>query len=529
MYRTQTIPFEEIPHFSQRDKAYQAEDERLRPFYQHEVAIDNLDQAVANRQQYPVDRKILHQVLTHQYNASSITAATKSNIDALLDEDTYTIITAHQPSILTGPLYFIYKICSIISVTRRLAAQGKSYKVVPVFVMGGEDHDFEEIASLHIYGKTLTWDTDQIGATGRMNLNGIQETIDQAFQIFGESPNADTLKNLITNALASATSYGEFMFNLLNGLFGQYGLIIANMDDAQLKQQFLPVALQDIDENFSHTCVIKDQKALATSGFKSQAHARDINLFFHDQDRKRIIKEEDHFSIGHNRYTRAELGDLLKNQPKNISPNVVLRPVFQEMIFPNLAYVGGGGELAYWLERKSLFCHLNLPFPMLVRRDSFLIVDRKSAKFVEDSGLSMADLFDRTEQLDKSYALGQTEVKIDLNDKKVKVLELFEEVATIAQGVDPTLMKTVMAEGAKAQKAIDVLEKRLIKAEKQKQEVGIKKIGKIKAKLFPNNDSLQERYDNFAPYFLRHGQSWIDAIINACDPFDKGFKILIEE
>jgi|GEM_PF-3189189 len=164
MYLRQDISFEDVPQLSVRDKAYQRADSRLRSFYKYDVTLESLASVAEERSQYPVDRKLLVTELLKQYEGVDHSTQVIDNINALGDDDTYTIITAHQPSLLTGPLYFIYKICSIISLTRRINEQKSGFKTVPLFILGGEDHDFDEIATAHLFGQDFTWVTDQVGA-----------------------------------------------------------------------------------------------------------------------------------------------------------------------------------------------------------------------------------------------------------------------------------------------------------------------------------------------------------------------------
>ena len=227
--------------------------------------------------------------------------------------------------------------------------------------------------------------------------------------------------------------------------------------------------------------------------------------------------------------TREELKEALTCHPEVISPNVILRPIYQELIFPNLAYIGGGGELAYWLERKSLFEAWELPFPMLIRRDSVQIFDQKSVRWLEKNQISIQTLFEREEQIIGQFAQAQASVDIDLSGARKDLQNIYDEISKIAGQIDPTLSKTVLSEASKTQKGLGYLESKMLKAEKQKNEVAINKLVKIKKRYFPGNDGLQERKDNFIPFYLKHGQAWIDELIQQLNPLDKGFKILIEE
>lgn len=530
MYHKIDLSFDQVPQFSKRDKAFQLANPALRPFYEYDVSIDQFKQVVAKRQDFDIDRPTLVTHLLQQYNDLPNNAEAIERIEMLRDKNTYTVITAHQPSLLTGPLYFIYKICSILSLSKQLNDRNEGYKVVPVFIMGGEDHDFEEIATMHLFGRDFTWKTDQKGSTARMNLDGLEKVLSEVFEKLGASEHATKLEQKIRDAFANSKNYGSFMFRFVHSIFQDHGLIIANMDSPDLKQRLLPYVLQDLDGLESKESVEQDQKAIIEAGFKDQAHAREVNIFWMSDDRHRVIDlGEENYRIGEDVLNKEALEAKLRTHPERISPNVILRPVYQEIVFPNLAYVGGGGELAYWLERKTLFQKWNIPFPMLIRRDSVKIVDRKTAQWLSSNQLSINDLFQREEQLVGAYSHARSTVQIDLSSEREELLATFAKIEAMAGQIDQTLVKTVSSESAKLGKSFAYLENKMLKAVKQKNEVGINRLVKIKRKLFPGNDGLQERYDNFIAYYLKYGDGWINDLLKHLDPMNKNFKILIED
>jgi bacillithiol biosynthesis cysteine-adding enzyme BshC len=524
----ESISFSDIPHFSKRDKAYQLDSDALRPFYKYDVGIAAFEEVISNRSKFKTNRALLHKVVKAQYNGKKISDKLKDNIEGLTSEKTFTVITAHQPSILTGPLYYIIKICSVISLCRDLTEHYDGYRFVPTFIMGGEDHDFDEIASLNYFNKTFTWKTEQVGSVGRMTLDGLEDLLNEVRTTFGSMPHASKLKELIDDAFTSAKTYGEFMQTLTHNLFRHTELMIINMDDAELKTELLPYIIKDIEDEVSHHAVNADQKALDTAGFKSQAHAREVNIFIHDGDRHRVIKtDEDHYEINNQSYTKTELISYLRQHPGHISPNVVLRPIYQELVLPNLAYVGGGGELAYWMERGTLFEQWSIPYPMLIRRDSALIVDQKALAQAQKLSLSIADLFERDDLVAIKYAKEQSTSELDLSLERDIAATLFEKLHERATKIDPTLSGAVKADEAKFLKVLSNMENKLIKAEKRKNEVAINRISKLKGKLFPSSDKLQERYENFIPFYLNYGQSFIDQMIECLNPMDKNFKVIL--
>jgi bacillithiol biosynthesis cysteine-adding enzyme BshC len=529
MSEAQYIPFEDLPYLSNKDIAYATQDERLRPFYQYAPNLASFKQAIIDKQKQPIDRETLVAALKNQYKTLSQNKKVNNNIEALLDEHTFTVTTAHQPSLFGGPLYFIYKIISTIKLARILNSNYKNNKFVPVFVLGAEDHDFAEINHLNVYGKRVEWDNGgRGGAVGAMPTDGLETALQTLAEILGESEQARNLLEKLRTFFLKKDTYAISMQIFINELFSEYGLIVLNPSDAALKRLFIPIMKSELLEQPSNALVTATQDRLQTLGFKPQAFTREINLFFTGEGfRERIVLEGNTYKVLNQNlsFTKDGILELLEKSPELFSPNVVLRPLYQESILPNLAYVGGGGEIAYWLERKSQFEYFSINFPMLVRRDSFLVVDSNSSAKMEKLHLSINGLCQSTDALIKQYVLDNAEANTSLEAERQTLNKLFEEITQRAKNIEETLEKTVMAEGAKAVSSLNTLEQKMLRAEKRRHETAVAQIRNLKEKLFPN-DGLQERHDNFLPYYLRQGPAFFDELLGISDPFDARLKVL---
>ena len=517
----------QVRQFSEKDKAYMLQEERLKPFWKYPMDINAFDAIIENRKQHKVDRNLLLDVLSQQYNQLGYTF---DNPIDLLDENTFTITTAHQPSLMTGPLYFIYKAVSAIKLTRSLKEKYPSYNFAPVFVIGGEDHDFEEINHFKLFGKTLTWDNqNQVGACGRMKLNGIEDVLSELDEILGDSDQARKLYSILVHAFSDSTlSYGQATQRLTLELFKDTELLVLSMDNKAFKKAFSTIIRREILENFSKPLVEKTIDALAGVGLKMQAYPRSINLFYlSEEGRNRIERKEDKYIVVNTDliFTEAELLQELEENPESFSPNVVLRPLYQEYILPNLAYVGGGGEIAYWLERKSQFEAAGIPFPMLVRRDSVLYIDANTKNKWSKLGLQVEDWFKDTETLKKEFVQANSKNEISLESELETFNSIIESIAEKTELIDKSLVGRIEAEGSKMRKSLEGMEKRIQKTEKQKFSQSISQIEKLKERLFPN-DGLQERTDNFMGLYLKHGDDLIPMLLDAQNPMDVGLKII---
>lgn len=524
------LDFEQITQLATTDRAYTLANPALRPFYKYEVNLEAFLEIIKNKTFTTGQRQILVSELERQYQNIQTNPITLNNIQKLKQENCYTIITAHQPNLFTGPLYFIYKIISVVNLVQKLSEYYPQYQFVPVFWTGGEDHDFQEVNHLNLFGKRFTWEEEQGGAVGAYQVDSLRSVLDAVKGVLGEGEYAQRLAEALENCYASATDYNEAATKFVNWIFGEYGLIIANGNSAAFKKQMIPIFKEELLNQPSKKIVENTAQELEKLGFKQQAHVRDINLFYLSKNqRNRIVKEDNLYKILDTdlSFTATEILEELEKNPQNFSPNVVLRPLFQEIIFPNLAYIGGGGELAYWLERLAQFEYYKIPFPMLIRRCSVLWVDANDSKRIAKLGLAIEDLFQDIENLLKEYVKRNSTEELSLNKEQEDLTKILEQILLKTQTIDPSLEQTVLAQKAQMQKFIENLEQRLIKAEKKKNETSLEQIRKIKAKLFPNN-GLQERHDNFMALYCKHGKSFLEILLQHLNPLDKKFILVIE-
>ncbi len=515
-----------IGKLSPTDLAYIEKNSAFDPYIAFRAEITSFPEAIEVRKQSPVDRSLLLSVLKEQYDRMGIPLPVSEGV--LLDENTFTITTAHQPTLLTGPIYHIYKIASAINLARQLNDKFTDQKFISVFVVGGEDHDWEEVNHLHLFGRKYEWEREASGSCGRLSIEGLADLTESVSDLFSNTVHRDDIKQIFTDCLSKAVTYGHFHQLLIQQLFSGYDLLVLSMDDSSLKKAFIPIMERELKEQFSYKLVTETQRSLAKLGFKPQAFCRDINLFYmEDGIRERLELVDGTYQrvdSGIN-YSEEEIISILHQHPERFSPNVILRPLYQETILPNVAFIGGGGEIAYWLERKTQFEAVRVPIPMLIRRNSFMIIDEATAEGMQKTGLVWEDMVDDYDSIVKSFIAKHSEADIEVKVEVNMIRAAYKSLEEKADLIDPTLSKAIQAEETKQLKQFEQLGSRLMRAEKQQQETSLKRIRKLKDKLFPQ-DGLQERYENFLPYFSQKGPKWIETIIENSDPLDAKFRIL---
>ncbi len=528
--KTEFINYAETGYFSPLVLDYLQEDPKLKPYYVYSPRHPDFDKIIETRKAFSTDRKLLVGELEKTYSGIPLDEAVRKNLRLLSEEDTFTVCTAHQPNLFTGYLYFVYKIIHAIKLAAYLKGRYPQYNFVPVYYMGSEDNDLEELGTMHLYGKTYHWQTNQSGAVGRMRPENIEGLINTVTQELGHNEHVRELKTLLREAYLHHTDIQTATLYLVNALFGRLGLVGLIADTPGFKNAFSTVMREDLFEQRAFSVVNKTIEALSTH-YHAQATPREINLFYLDnQLRERMVKEGDQWAVLNTdkTFNRQEMEEELQKHPERFSPNVILRGVLQETILPNIAFIGGGGELAYWMELKELFTHFKVPFPLLMLRNSVLWVDEKSVKRLQKVDLQPRALFMETDALISEFVKKNTKEELVLKKEYLEIEKLFATLEQKAANIDVTLKASVGAERTKALRSIGKLEHKFLKAEKNKFGWQTELIRKVKSHLFPQN-ALQERVENILPYYALYGADFINDLYEHLDPMNRKFTILREE
>lgn len=514
------IPFRQTRSFSDFFLDYIQQKETLKPFYNQFPTVDNFaSQLQEKRESFSQkNRDVLVNTLLQQYKEISAPEQVSINIQSLKKETTFTVTTGHQLNVFTGPLYFIYKIVTVINACKILKQKYPAYNFVPVYWMASEDHDYEEIKSFRLYGKKYTWNTDQKGAVGRFTTQGFKE-------LLNEIPGNNI--ELFRNAYLKNKTLADAVRSYVNALLGSEGVVVIDADSRELKSLFADVMKEDIIRNSVHKTVEETNKKLEVAGYETQVHCREINFFYLDnQLRSRIEKKGDRYEVIDTdiAFTESELLKAIEQTPEKFSPNVILRPLYQETILPNLAYVGGPAEVVYWLQLKKVFEHHNVPFPMLMPRNFALVVDTNSARKIEKTGMSVSDFFLDKHTLFNHWVIKNSNQMLTVDSEHAAIDKLFQSLKQKSEKIDKTLVAHVSAVSKRTIDNLENIGKKLLRAEKRRHDEKLKQLEAVKDALFPNG-SLQERTDNFLNFY-QTDSAFIDKLIRCFDPFDFQFNVL---
>ncbi len=524
------ISYKDIPYYSRLILAYLSQEKTIRNTYHRFPTLDNFRlQLEEKKEQYPMaHRQTLVAALKAQYGHTPTSEATQAHITSLKEPNTFTITTGHQLNLFTGPLYFLYKIISVIKLAEQLQKEYPQHHFVPMYWLASEDHDFEEINFFNFKQQKIQWKSQQKGAVGRFSTAGLAKVFEEFSGQLNDSHQARSLKKWFEEAylrhqnLTAATRY------LANELFGKHGLVIIDGDDPALKQLFIPQIQNELLEQNAYHQVSKTSQKLESLGFKTQVNPREINLFYLSKNsRRRIIKQDNHYFIHETQkqFTEKEILKNLEEHPEDFSPNAIMRPLYQEVILPNLCYVGGSGELAYWLELKSYFETEHIPFPILLQRNSALLISSKQRKKCENIGIEPAHLFLKQEELLQRQTRRLSKIDIDFSPQQSFLKQQFKALYQLADRTDPSFIGAVAAQEKKQLNGLAHLEKRLLKAQKRKLKDQLDRLIILQDELFPKGN-LQERTANFSEFYARYGEKFITALFRELQPLELQFNII---
>jgi len=489
--------------------------DNLKPFYNLYPSLDNFKKSIENRKFPQHNRKVLVKALEDQYASSGLESP---SIPLLAKNTTYTVTTGHQLNLMTGPLYFIYKIISTVNLSERLKKEYPAYDFVPVYWMATEDHDFAEINHFQLDGEKYSWASDQTGAVGEFEIDDKLQSLLIKNRFIPE---------FFKEAYLGSKNLGEAVLKYVHHLFGHKGLIVLDANNKDLKNLFVPVIKSDLFESKANAMVQKSTESLAGLGYKSQIHPREINFFYLDKGiRERIIKEKGAYQISNTslQFSREEIETLAEESPEKFSPNVVLRPLYQEVILPNLAYLGGPAEVIYWLQLKQVFDNYEVDFPMLMPRNFAMIIDKNTKRKIDCLGLKHDEIFQDFSDWKRKYIQDHSDLDLFLVNEKEKINGVIDHLKADVSKVDVTLKHSVESMKVRIDKIINHFSKKIRRAEERNFEDSIQKMEAIKSSLFPQGVP-QERYCNLLQFYLED-ENFISKLESLFDPLDFRYIIL---
>lgn len=455
-------------------------------------------------------RKVLYDVLSGQLSNLKLSSKQKENLEDLKLPNTFTITTGHQLNLFSGPVFFVYKILQTIKTCTYLKEYFPDFNFVPVYWMASEDHDFAEINHFKTENNYYETNEKSGGPVGRIEISDTY-FISEFEKEFKDSIFGTELILMMKEAYKTGNTLTEAIKILVNRLFSEFGLLILDGDSRALKTQMKEIFKDEL-LHFSLHKNSKNKVDLLTEKYgKVQVNPREINLFYLSDTRDRIEFDGQKYNVVDKniQFTEEEILSELENHPEKFSPNALMRPVYQENVLPNLAYIGGNAEIMYWLELKDYFSEINIPFPILIPRNSMLFLKEKTLGKIEKLDLTIEDFFQNFTVITNQKILEDNAILKLLDEKENLLINNFSELRASAETTEKSFGNMVKAEEVRQLKSFKRMKKRLLHAEKIKQNELLERLENLFLDVHPAK-TWQERVYNFSVFFSDYGYSWLE-------------------
>lgn len=523
------INFSDIPGHQNLFLDYLYEFENVADFYaddfrNRENYLKLFKNIIDNRRNLSPD---IGTVITNQYSNTNASALTRQNIKKLSDKKTLAIITGQQLGILGGPLYTFYKIITTIKLSRFLAERYDDYNFVPVFWLEADDHDFNEVRAVKIIdeGNSLSTigykeEIDEDDLKQSVGLINLDSSISDFFEKLSITLKETEFKAIILEQLKGfykeGKSFKSAFKELIFNYFDEYGLVIFNPQEDAVKMLLKPIFKKEITDFRIHTEQLVHVSATLEELYHAQVKVKPVNLFLRvDEGRYSIEPFENEYRLRRKRksFTQEQLLELLENEPDKFSPNVLLRPICQDFLFPTAFYVAGPSEISYLAQIKPLYELYNITQPLIYPRSSATILENSIANSLEKYSIEINDIFIDVENIKKKIINSAEESSVDemFNGISNQVENSFDQLKEKLLDIDKTIADSSNRYRDKIISTINELKSKAEKAQQKKYEVTLRQIDRAAVHLFPNSN-LQEREINFIYFANKYGNDFLKKV-----------------
>ncbi|CAH2713364.1 Putative cysteine ligase BshC [Neobacillus rhizosphaerae] len=471
--------------------------------------------------------------------------AVKKSIDKLKQNNSVVVIGGQQAGILTGPLYSIHKVISIIKLAEQKERQ-LGIPVIPVFWIAGEDHDFQEVNHVFVPVKekvdkwTYPEKVHQKKMVSDIHLNKdiCLSWVKNLIENFGETEHTNDLLAFAEAQLEKSSTFVDFFANIIMELFKDFGLLIVdsgNKDFRQLQKDFL--TKQIVHHEAITFSLLEQQKQIGKKGFPITIEASEqaANLFYYDEKRnERILleynREIDRFvgKSGVISFSMEELVGLVAENPVKLSNNVVTRPLMQEWLFPTIAFIAGPGEIAYWAELKLVFEHFNISMPPIVPRLNITFLDRSVEKDFSELNLKLAAVLSRGTDRERQgflEVIKDKELEELFSNTREQLVKQYQLIQAKTEELNHALLPMLKKNENYLLKEISFMEGKLEGAVKLKHDILLRKFARVDLALRPDGFP-QERVWNIFYYLNQYGLSFINDLMAGAFEFDGRHKVI---
>ncbi len=506
-----------------RDYCYSFD--RLEPFYAGApTSASAWRKVIAAQQVEQSDRIRLADLVTAQLNARAAPPEAIASAKQLARPDTIAVVTGQQASLFGGPLFTLLKAVTTIKLARQVAADHKT-RVVPVFWVDAEDHDLDEIRTcsvldddLELHRVSLMIENDAYQPASTVELHrSITDTVEELRGVLPETEYSTELLKKLATTYASGTRLVDAFAQWLDWWLGRHGLVVFDASDAAAKPLVKPIFERELQtRGETAKLALAAGENLVERGYHAQVKTtpKTSALFQLDGTRKPIRLASDGFVVGTATLPDDELLSRAHTRPETFSPNVLLRPIVQDMLFPTAAYVAGPHELAYFGQLRKIYESFGVPMPLIYPRASVTLVDHATIKFLKRYELDFETLQAQDDAALNQLLVAQLPESVEraVGEAEVAIAERLATIGTTVPAIDTTLEGAVKTTRGRMERDLRNLRGKIIQAAKRRDKILQRQFKRTRALTFPQGEP-QERIVG-AVYFLnRYGPSLIDRLL----------------
>lgn len=525
---------------------YLAQSADIQPFFHYNFNQSDADrERIAELKNRSFPRNEVTEYIENFMARFPSSPSVEKSLEKLKNQDSVVVIGGQQAGILTGPLYTLHKVISIIKLAEQKEKE-LNIPVVPVFWIAGEDHDYQEVN--HIFlpmdQKVDKWIYPERVQQKKMvsDIDLYKETClswaKNVIENFGETNHTKSLLDFVQKQLAKSTTFVDFFAFIIMELFKDYGLLIVDSGDRQLRNLEKELFMKQINHHDSITqALLEQQGEISKQGYPItlEVSGQAANLFYYDQrTNERILLEFNHQNdqfVGRNgtvAFSKKELLALASEEPEKLSNNVVTRPLTQEWLFPTIAFIAGPGEISYWAELKLVFEHFGIKLPPIVPRLNITLLDRSTETDLADLKLNLADVLSRGTDPDRQQfleSIKDQEVEALFTTVKEQLVNQYQLIEQKTAELDRGLLPLLEKNQSLLLKQIDFMEKKVEDSVKLQHEVVLNKYARIDLALRPDGFP-QERVWNVFYYLNQYGLNLVQDLMELPFVFDGSHKII---
>jgi len=535
------IPTKRLPHLSPLFSDFFYDFGKVREFYggdfRDPAAYEEQAEKVESR---PLRRQNLAAILAEQNKNYGCGPETLDQIEKLVGDRAGAVVTGQQVGLFSGPLYTIHKALTAVKLADDLSRRGWG-SFVPVFWLASDDHDLAEIDHISLLNKESRLEEvrcpmpsreGKVPASGLVLPREIRDSVRKLEDLtMATEFKADILARL-NEAYEPGRTYVEAFARWLTRLFKGWGLIFIDAADPRFKEMGKEVFDREIRQDSPSTRrALEASERLRRAGYGAQVplHEGIFNLFYLDKERRAVQSKHDALIIRgmETAVGKEELLARVKDRPSSFSPNVLLRPIYQDSLLPTVVYVGGQAEVAYFAQLKGVYGEFGLPMPVIYPRKSVTLVEKKVARILEKFNLDIPDLWTRPDGLIAEIAKRQVpdDLEAALSRARGGLAENLESLKAEVVAFEPTLGGSLDTARGKMDQQWEFLEKKIRQAAAKKSETAVRQLGKAAIDLYPN-ERLQERVFNIVPYLIKYGFAFLEKLDQAIDIDEHDHQVL---